>query len=78
MYELINVFNVFIPQLLLYPNYNDPLNIEAAQLFTRSPTQYAIRVKDYVQKFAIENEVIIKEDKKQDEEELSITSELDD
>jgi ubiquitin-conjugating enzyme E2 H len=32
MYDLINIFDIFIPQLLLYPNPTDPLNPEAAQM----------------------------------------------
>lgn len=40
-----NIFEVFLPQLLLYPNASDPLNGEAAALLMREPEQYAIRVK---------------------------------
>jgi ubiquitin-conjugating enzyme E2 H len=40
-----NIFEVFLPQLLLYPNASDPLNGEAAALLLREPEQYAIRVK---------------------------------
>jgi len=46
-----NIFEVFLPQLLLYPNASDPLNGEAAALLMREPEQYAIRVKESVQKY---------------------------
>ncbi|KIZ07239.1 ubiquitin-conjugating enzyme E2 H [Monoraphidium neglectum] len=52
MFDLINVFEVFLPQLLLYPNPTDPLNGEAAALLMRDPALYNIRVKDYVKRFA--------------------------
>jgi len=53
MFDLINVFEVFLPQLLLYPNPTDPLNGEAAALLMREPEQYNKKVKDYVQRFAL-------------------------
>jgi ubiquitin-conjugating enzyme E2 H len=49
---LINVFETFLPQLLLYPNPADPLNGEAASLLMRDPERYAARVRDYVLKYA--------------------------
>ena len=53
MFDLINVFEVFLPQLLLYPNPTDPLNGEAAALLMREPEQYNKKVKDYVQRYAL-------------------------
>eukprot|EP00657_Telonema_sp_P-1_P004715 TRINITY_DN2114_c0_g1_i2.p1 TRINITY_DN2114_c0_g1~~TRINITY_DN2114_c0_g1_i2.p1 ORF type:complete len:146 (-),score=29.25 TRINITY_DN2114_c0_g1_i2:60-497(-) len=44
MYDLINVFQVFLPQLLLYPNPSDPLNGEAAALMMRDPDKYKARI----------------------------------
>ena len=32
IYSLFNIYTIFIPQLLMYPNPNDPLNKEAACL----------------------------------------------
>ena len=37
MYDLVNVFEVFLPQLLHYPNPADPLNGEAAALLLKEP-----------------------------------------
>jgi hypothetical protein len=50
--DLINVFEVFLPQLLLYPNPTDPLNGEAAALLMRDPAAYNNKVKDYVRRYA--------------------------
>lgn len=47
-----NVFETFLPQLLLYPNPSDPLNGEAAALLLREPEKYKERVKEYVRKYA--------------------------
>ncbi|KAJ6426569.1 hypothetical protein OIU84_022215 [Salix udensis] len=46
MFDLVNVFEVFLPQLLLYPNASDPLNGEAAALMMRDHTAYDQRVKE--------------------------------
>lgn len=40
MYELKNVFDVFLPQLLLYPNPTDPLNGDAANLMMTDKDKY--------------------------------------
>ncbi|XP_024524898.1 ubiquitin-conjugating enzyme E2 5 isoform X1 [Selaginella moellendorffii] len=45
MFDLINVFEVFLPQLLLYPNPTDPLNGEAAALMMRDRDRYDQKVK---------------------------------
>ncbi|KAL1839460.1 hypothetical protein VTJ49DRAFT_1498 [Mycothermus thermophilus] len=52
MYDMINIFEVFLPQLLRYPNASDPLNGEAAALLLRDPKSYEAKVKDYVQRYA--------------------------
>ncbi|RXH91578.1 hypothetical protein DVH24_020601 [Malus domestica] len=45
MFDLANVFEVFLPQLLMYPNPSDPLNGEAAALMMRYRAAYEQRVK---------------------------------
>mmetsp|Transcript_6980 Transcript_6980/g.11962 ORF Transcript_6980/g.11962 Transcript_6980/m.11962 type:complete len:180 (+) Transcript_6980:82-621(+) len=52
MFDLLNVFEVFLPQLLLYPNPSDPLNGEAAAMLMREPERYASKVREYVAKYA--------------------------
>jgi len=45
MFDMINIFEVFLPQLLRYPNPTDPLNGEAAALLMREPKAYDAKVK---------------------------------
>lgn len=52
MYDLLNIFEIFLPQLLLYPNPKDPLNSEAAKLLMTNEKDYKEKVKEYIQKFA--------------------------
>ena len=52
MYDLINIFEIFLPQLLLYPNPTDPLNPEAAQMQLKYEEKYKEKIKEYVAKYA--------------------------
>ena len=52
MYELINIFELFLPQLLSYPNPQSPMNIDAANLMDFSVEEYEKTVKMYVEKYA--------------------------
>ena len=49
--DLFNIFEVFLPQLLLYPNAADPLNGEAASLLLREPERYRLKIKEYVERY---------------------------
>merc|ERR1719345_12779 len=68
MFDLLNVFDVFLPQLLLYPNPADPLNGEAAALMLREPDRYQTKIRDYVAKYG---QVAAADDEESDEEELT-------
>eukprot|EP00798_Chlamydomonas_sp_ICE-L_P013409 gene13409-19260_t len=58
MFDLINVFEVFLPQLLMYPNPADPLNGEAAELLMRDPQAYSRKVRDSVQRYASQDNIM--------------------
>lgn len=73
MYDLINIFEVFLPQLLTYPNPTDPMNGEAAALMMRDPEKFKQKVREYVQKYA-RDENIMDASKKSDEEDVDSLS----
>ncbi|KAF7845729.1 hypothetical protein BT93_L0956 [Corymbia citriodora subsp. variegata] len=52
MFDMVNIFEVFLPQLLRCPNPTDPLNGEAAALLMREPKSYDNRVREYVKQYA--------------------------
>jgi len=52
MFDLVNIFDVFLPQLLRYPNPADPLNGQAAAIMMRDTEAYTNRVKDYIRRYA--------------------------
>jgi ubiquitin-conjugating enzyme E2 H len=81
MYNLVNVFNTFLPQLLLYPNPSDPLNGEAAAMMNKNKDEYIKKVQELVKKYASDAKVKgedddsdgkdSKDEKEEPEEELS-------
>ncbi|KAI6196036.1 Ubiquitin--protein ligase [Aphelenchoides besseyi] len=58
LYDLANIFDSFLPQLLTYPNPTDPLNSEAAKLYMHQPDIFAERCNEYVRKFASEEALV--------------------
>ncbi|KAL1539178.1 Ubiquitin-conjugating enzyme E2 5 [Salvia divinorum] len=52
MFDLLNVFEVFLPQLLLYPNPSDPLNGDAASLMMKDKAEYEQKVREYCDRYA--------------------------
>lgn len=48
MFDCMNIFDIFLPQLLRYPNPTDPLNSDAASLLLRDPSGYKKRIREFV------------------------------
>ncbi|KAK3268566.1 Ubiquitin-conjugating enzyme E2 5 [Cymbomonas tetramitiformis] len=74
MFDLINVFEVFLPQLFLYPNPTDPLNGEAAAMLMREPESYNKKVKEYVQKYAKPDDICAEKDKANESDDDSLSA----
>ncbi|GAA0160888.1 hypothetical protein Leryth_000094 [Lithospermum erythrorhizon] len=71
MFDLVNIFEVFLPQLLLYPNPSDPLNGEAAALMMRDRAAYEQKVKEYCLKYAKPQDVGAEPEEESSDEEMS-------
>ncbi|CAI2374706.1 unnamed protein product [Moneuplotes crassus] len=69
MYELRNVFEVFLPQLLLYPNPTDPLNGDAANLMMTDKDKYEAKIRSYVKKYGSLDKVGANDEADQEPEE---------
>jgi len=78
MFDLVNIFEVFLPQLMLYPNPTDPLNGEAAALLLKEPERYKAKVIEYVNKYATENGTQMEEDEESDLSSYSSEGDHDD
>lgn len=48
IYNLTHIYKFFIPQLLLYPNAKDPLNIEAASIYENNLELFKKKVKEHL------------------------------
>lgn len=76
LFELKNVFDVFLPQLLTYPNPTDPLNGHAASLMMKEPEKYKKIIQEYVIKYASNKDLFKKEEKEEEDDNLSNASDV--
>ena len=53
-YDLMHIFDYFLPQLFALPELSQPYNIQAANLLMASPENYKMKVKEYIPKYATE------------------------
>lgn len=51
VYNLWVIYESFLPQLLLYPNPDDPLNHNAAQLMKFDKEKFKYKINQYIQKY---------------------------
>jgi ubiquitin-conjugating enzyme E2 H len=83
MFDLVNIFDVFLPQLLTYPNPADPLNPEAASLSMRDAVLYKAKVAEHVRLHASPAAFeaaggAAEEEEEEDSDEMSSLGEADD
>ena len=50
-FSLLNIFDKFLPYLLTYPNPDDPLNQDAANLYKTNKRVFAARAKEFIVKY---------------------------
>ncbi|KAH6922769.1 hypothetical protein HPB50_018982 [Hyalomma asiaticum] len=77
LYDLSNIFESFLPQLLTYPNPIDPLNGDAAAMYLHKPEEYKKKVQEYVKRFATE-EALREQDNESSSSESSMSDFSDD
>lgn len=51
IYNLLVIFDTLLPQLLLYPNPDDPLNVDAAYLMKHNKAKYNHNLKIYTERY---------------------------
>ena len=56
MYNLINIIDIFLPQLLTYPNPDDPLNIDASKEMLNDNSQFEKNVINNIKIYAMGND----------------------
>ncbi|GAA0181084.1 hypothetical protein Leryth_025481 [Lithospermum erythrorhizon] len=66
MFDLLNIFEVFLPQLLLYPNPSDPLNGDAGALLMNDKPLYEQKVKEYCERYAKKKDVAGSQEEEED------------
>lgn len=64
IYDLEYIINIAIPQLLTYPNSDDPFNTYASKLYSSNIEEFNKKVKEYINNFSYIEDVISDNDNK--------------
>lgn len=79
MFDVFNIFEIFLPQLLRYPNPRDPMNTHAGALMIKDTAAYEAKIREYVKKYASNSDLKVGDDDDSDSDaELSAVSDLSD
>ena len=57
-YSLLNIYDKFLPYLLTYPNPDDPLNVDAAELYKTNKRVFAAKVKEFIVKYCPQQQYV--------------------
>ena len=78
IYDLEYIINIAIPQLLTYPNSDDPFNVYASKLYSGDIEEFNKKVKEYINNFSYIEDILSDKDKdhEDDDSEGSILTPL--
>lgn len=71
MFDMLNIFETFLPQLLRYPNPADPLNGEASAMMNRDYKGYCEKIAAMIKQYATKEAIDEAEEEPDSENEMS-------
>jgi len=71
MFDMLNIFETFLPQLLRYPNASDPLNGEASAMMLRDPEGYKAKIEAMIKQYATKEAIDEAEEAEESDDDMS-------